>query len=226
MSSIPCTVLVVAKAPVAGLAKTRLAASVGPEAAAALAAAALLDTLDAVRRVDLVGRVVALTGDLGRAHGSDELGMMLADFVVLAQRGAGLDERLVAAHADAAGAVPGPVLQIGMDTPQVTAELLGASAERLVGDDVDSVFGPATDGGWWALGMSDPGLASFLQGIPMSRPDTGARTLAGLRRTGGTVVELPVLTDVDTLADLWPVADLLPAESRFRWAVEELGPTR
>jgi hypothetical protein len=39
-------------------------------------------------------------------------------------------------------------------------------------------------------------------------------------------VELPVLTDVDTLADLWPVADLLPAESRFRRAVEELGPTR
>ena len=46
--TVPVTVLVVAKAPVPGLAKTRLARTLGAEAAADLAAAALLDTLDAV----------------------------------------------------------------------------------------------------------------------------------------------------------------------------------
>jgi len=226
VTSVPCTVLVVAKAPVPGLAKTRLAADVGTDAAADIAAAALLDTLETVCRLGVAARVVALTGDLGLAHRADELAAMLDDFVVLAQRGAGLDERLAAAHADTAAVAPWPVLQIGMDTPQVTVELLETSAERLAADEVDSVFGPATDGGWWALGTSDPSCASFLLGIPMSRPDTGARTLAGLRRVVGTVVELPELTDVDTLADLWPVADLQPPGSRFRRAVERCGPPR
>ena len=223
MSSVACTLLVVAKAPVAGLAKTRLAEAVGPEAAAALAAAALLDTLDAVRSLDATAHVVALTGDLGLAHRADELDVMLADFVVLPQRGVGLDERIAAAHADAAAVAPGPVLQIGMDTPQITTGLLAASATALARPDVGGVFGPAADGGWWALGLSDPRSAIFLRGIPMSQSDTGARTLAGLQRTVGTVVQLPELTDVDTVADLWPVAALQPADSRFRLAVERQG---
>ena len=220
MSGVACTVLVVAKAPVAGLAKTRLAASVGPEAAADLASAALLDTLDAVRGVDATAHVVALTGDLARAHRAEELVALLADFVVLAQRGHGLDERLAAAHADAGAVAPGPVLQIGMDTPQVTSELLAASASSLAGPDVRGVLGPATDGGWWALGLTDPASAAFLRGIPMSQPDTGARTLAGRERAVGTVVQLPELRDVDTVDDLGPVAALQPAGSRFRRAVE------
>ena len=226
MSTDPCAVLVVAKAPVPGLAKTRLAADVGPELAAAIAAAALLDTLDAVRGLDHVARVVALTGNLDLAARSEELTAMLRDFVVLPQRGDGLDERLAAAHADAAAVVSVPILQIGMDTPQVTVELLGRATACLAADEVDGVFGPATDGGWWALGLSDPTRASFLHGIPMSRPDTGVRTLAGLRRAAGRIVELPELTDVDTVTDLWPVADLQPAGCRFRSVVEAFRPAR
>ncbi|MBX9920944.1 MAG: glycosyltransferase, partial [Mycolicibacterium frederiksbergense] len=61
------TVLVVAKAPVPGLAKTRLAAAVGDMMAADIAAAALLDTLDAVAAAPVSRRVVALTGDLRMA---------------------------------------------------------------------------------------------------------------------------------------------------------------
>jgi len=226
VSTLPCAVLVVAKAPVPGLAKTRLAADVGPEVAASIAAAALLDTLEAVRGLDVAARVVALTGDLALAACADELGHMLRDFVVLPQRGAGLDERLAAAHADSAEVASVPVLQIGMDTPQVTVELLGRAAECLAADAVDGVFGPATDGGWWALGLSDPARASFLRGIPMSQSDTGVRTLAALRRAAGSVVELEMLTDVDTVTDLWPVADLQPVGCRFRSAVEELLPAR
>jgi glycosyltransferase A (GT-A) superfamily protein (DUF2064 family) len=226
MSSVPCTVLVVAKAPVPGLAKTRLAAAVGAEAAASLAAAALLDTLDAVLAADVAARVVALTGDLGLAQRADELQSMLAGFDVLPQRGTGLDQRLVAAHADAATVAGGPVLQIGMDTPQVSARLLLESARSLADPAIDGVFGPATDGGWWALGLSDPARASFLHGIPTSQPDTGARTLEALRRSVSSVRELPELTDVDTVDDLWPVADLQPPGSRFRRAVEASRPAR
>ncbi|EUA53292.1 hypothetical protein I550_4928 [Mycobacterium intracellulare 1956] len=62
MTALPVTLLVVAKAPEPGRAKTRLAASVGDRVAAEIAAAALLDTLDAVADAPVAARVVALTG--------------------------------------------------------------------------------------------------------------------------------------------------------------------
>ncbi len=67
MTDLPVTLLVVAKAPEPGRAKTRLAATVGDRVAADIAAAALLDTLDAVAAAPAASRVVALTGDLDAA---------------------------------------------------------------------------------------------------------------------------------------------------------------
>ena len=84
---IPVSVLVVAKAPVPGLAKTRLAAGVGHDAAADIAAAALLDTLDAVAGSPVAARVVTLTGNLDDAKRSSEIRSRLADFIVVPQRG-------------------------------------------------------------------------------------------------------------------------------------------
>ena len=166
---IAVAVLVVAKAPVPGLAKTRLAASIGESAAADYAAAALLDTLDAVTAAPVAARVVALTGDLAAASRSAEIETRLADFTVLEQRGADFADRLANAHADAAAAADGlPVLQIGMDTPQVTADLLAECATALC--DADAVLGMARDGGWWVLGVTDPAMAECLREVPMSRP--------------------------------------------------------
>jgi len=220
VSPVDVTLLVVAKAPVPGLAKTRLAASIGPGAAADLAAAALLDTLAAVRDADVSARVVALTGDLGSARRAEELEELLTGCVVIAQRGDALGERLAAAHRDAADLASGPVLQIGMDTPQVTASLLTSAASALVGDGVDAVYGPAADGGWWALGLVEPHRASFLAGVTMSRADTGSCTLAGLKTIGLTVSELVTLTDVDTIDDVASVASELGPDSQFLLAVE------
>ena len=215
MSPVDAALLLVAKAPVPGLAKTRLAASIGPDAAADLAAAALLDTLTAVRDADVAARIVALTGDLGSARRAEELEVLLAGCVVIAQRGDALGERLAAAHRDAGDLAPGPVLQIGMDTPQVTPSLLTAAARELARDGVDAVYGPATDGGWWALGLAEPHRASFLAEVVMSRADTGERTLAGLQTIAPTVSELVALTDVDTIDDVATVASVLGPESQF-----------
>ena len=81
------TLVVIAKAPVPGQAKTRLAATVGDEAAADIAAATLLDTLDAVDATPVQARVVALTGDLDQASSGAEIRSRLADFTVVEQRG-------------------------------------------------------------------------------------------------------------------------------------------
>lgn len=208
---IPVTALIVAKAPVPGLAKTRLAAALGDRVAAGIAAAALLDTLDAVADTPLAAKVVAMTGDLASACQSEAIRERLSGFTVVEQRGDSFADRLANAHADAASAAgPMPVLQIGMDTPQVTAELLTRCARALLG--AHAVVGPARDGGWWLLGVADAATAECLRLVPMSRPDTGALTYAALLQTGSPVIVLEELADVDTVADISVVrADCRPS---------------
>jgi uncharacterized protein len=211
---IAVTVLVVAKAPVPGLAKTRLAADVGARGAADIAAAALLDTLDAVAAAPVAARVVALTGELDHASRAAELRERLRAFTVIDQRGTDFANRLANAHADAfAAAGPRPVLQIGMDTPQVTAELLTGCARTLLR--VPAVLGMAADGGWWVLGVRSPGIADVLREIATSRGDTGAVTLNALRANGVDVALVEELQDVDTIGDIEPVRAACSVGSRF-----------
>lgn len=206
-------VLVVAKAPVAGLVKTRLGATVGMPAAARLAAAALLDTVRAA--TEAVGPercVLALDGDLSAAERGDELVAAVAGWTVVPQRGDGLGERLAAAHHDAHAAGPqvqvGPVVQVGMDTPQVTAALLRDVAAGL--DTAGAVLGAAADGGWWVLALRDPHDAEVLRQVPMSTDRTGAATLDALVGAGLTVGATATLRDVDTADDAAAVAAAAP----------------
>jgi uncharacterized protein len=222
---IPVVVLVVAKAPVPGQAKTRLAASVGDTAAADIAAAALLDTLDAVAAAPVAARVVALTGELSAASSGAEITAGLADFIVVPQRGADFAERLANAHIDAAAASGGlPVLQIGMDTPQVTDELIGDCARELLA--ADAVLGLARDGGWWLLGVTEGAMADCLRTIPMSRSDTGAVTFAALENTGNHVSLVPTLADVDTIGDVDEVRRVCAPGSRFVRATRDVSHAR
>ena len=213
MTVLPVTLLVVAKAPVPGRAKTRLAATVGDQVAAELAAAALLDTLDAVADTPVATRVVALTGELDAAAGAAEIRRRLASFVVIGQRGNDFGDRLANAHVDAAAIGGQPVLQIGMDTPQVTAELLLHCARRLVESPV--VLGVARDGGWWVLGVDAPAFAECLRDVPMSRPDTSALTLKALRGNGVDVDLLDELADFDVADDVAAVREVCQPDSRF-----------
>lgn len=211
MSVLPVTLLVVAKAPEPGRAKTRLAATVGDRVAAEIAAAALLDTLDAVAAAPVAARVVALTGDLAGAANVAEIRQRLASFTVIAQRGEDFAARLANAHADAADGLP--VLQIGMDTPQVSADLLGGCARRLL--EAPAVLGPAHDGGWWVLGVGEPAMAQCLRTVPMSVPDTGELTLKALRDDGIDVVTVQTLADVDVVDDVAVVRGACAPGSRF-----------
>ena len=195
--------LVLAKAPVPGRVKTRLCPPCTPDQAAALAAAALADTLAAAGAAAPGGTVLAVEGGMAPPPG----------VTVHPQRAGSLGERIAAAFAE----LPGPVLQLGMDTPQVTPRLLGACLSALH-PGVDAVLGPAEDGGWWVLGLHDPGHARLLAGVPMSTPDTGRLTARALRGAGLRVGTLPALRDVDTWPDAVAVAGLAP-HGRFAAAV-------
>jgi uncharacterized protein len=213
LSVVPVTVLVVAKAPEPGRAKTRLAATVGDRVAADIAAAALMDTLDAVAAAPVAARVVAFTGDLDAAAGASEIRRRLESFTVIAQRGDAFADRLANAHADAADGHP--VLQIGMDTPQVTAELLTDCARRLLDGAPAAVLGLAHDGGWWVLGVHTPSIAECLRTVPMSRADTGELTLKALRDNGIDVISVQRLADIDVLDDVAEVRAACGPASRF-----------
>lgn len=198
------TLLVLAKAPVPGQVKTRLCPPCTGAQAAEVAAACLADTLDAVRASGAGRRVLALAGRPG--PGQDGL-------AVIPQRGAGLGERIAAAFADTAALGPPAhgIVQLGMDTPQVTGDLLDHCLATLAAPAVDAVLGPAEDGGWWAMGLRDPAAAALITTVPMSTPDTGRLTSQALRDAGLRVALLPVLRDVDHWADALAVAAAAPA---------------
>jgi rSAM/selenodomain-associated transferase 1 len=198
-------VIVIAKEPLPGRVKTRLTPALSPDAAARVAAAALADTLEAVAATAVARRVLVLDGAPGA--------WLPAGFDLIGQRGGGFDERLAAAFADCYATAPLPMVLIGMDTPQVTPDLILDAVQALVTGEADAVFGPAQDGGFWLLGLRRPDR-SLLAGIPMSRPDTGRLQLERLAEAGLRVALAPLLTDVDTFETARQVARQAPG-TRF-----------
>lgn len=195
----PLTIVVLAKRPRPGAVKTRLVPPLTHEDAAEVAAAALTDTLATVDRTPAHRRILALDGD--------PAGWQRPGWSVVPQAAGGLDQRIAAALAAASG----PVLLVGMDTPQlVPAHLLAFDPGRY-----DAALGPATDGGYWAIGLRDPRLAgAVVPGVPMSEATTAAVQLDRLRAARLAVQLLPQLTDVDTIETAEAVAQEAPA-SRF-----------
>jgi glycosyltransferase A (GT-A) superfamily protein (DUF2064 family) len=203
------TLLVIAKEPVPGRVKTRLTPPYTPLQAAVLAEGALTDTLHTVLRVPARRRALVLDGVAGP--------WLPPGFDVVPQASGCLDERIAAAFAQCGD---GPALLVGMDTPQLTSDVLA----RVGRDGHDAWFGPAFDGGFWALGLADPRRADALvRGVPMSSARTGALQRGRLARAGLSIGDLPVLRDVDTAADAAAVVACCPPGSRFAAALASCG---
>jgi len=189
-------VLVMAKEPRPGRVKTRLCPPCSPGEAATVAEAALVDTLAAVASCSVGRKVVALDGRPGP--------WLPPGFEVIPQRGRDFNERLVNAWSDTGGAG----IQIGMDTPQITASELDGLLREL--DRTDAVLGHALDGGWWAIGWRQADPAAMFAGIPMSTPHTGRAQESRIRRLGLRFHRAAPKRDIDTIADLRIVADHHP----------------
>jgi len=186
-----------AKQPVAGRAKTRLAADIGDEEAAQIATGLIIETVrlalsvwpgevrmavwpDAshplfhrLRQHTRIGFERQAEGDLG-----DKM---------LAALHAGLDEGYATAV-------------MGCDAPQCPPMALEQAAAALA--DGANPFGGAEDGGFWLIGLSEhaPGL---FDGIDWDAPQTGAKTRESARAIGLDLDDsLPVLFDLDTVDEL------------------------
>lgn len=200
----------VAKAPVPGRVKTRLCPPLTADEAADVALAALVDTIAAADASGADERVIALDGVPGA--------WVPSGWRIVPQRGVTLSDRLAAAWADAGA----PAVQIGMDTPQLSGDILNEAMSGVL--EHGCALGPATDGGWWSLGLRMVVEGAF-EGVPMSRSDTRQRQVARLQSLGWPPHILSEMTDVDTWADAETVAHAAPktqfAESvsaiRRRW---------
>ena len=189
-------VAVLAKAPVAGLAKTRLIPALGPRGAARLQRQFIRRTLQtaAAARLGPVTLWCAPHAEhrffraLHRTMGVD----------CQVQPGGDLGERMDAAFR--LHCAQGPLLLIGTDCPALSPEQLRQAAQALC-DGHDAVFGPAEDGGYVLVGLRSPQPALF-SGMTWSTPAVMAETRARACAQGLRVVELETLWDVDVPADL------------------------
>ncbi len=193
-----CHIAVFAKAPLPGLAKTRLAPALGPAGAAALAERLLNHAVAQAVAAGLGPVTVWATPDathpafarLRALHG-----------VKLAVQGSGdLGARMAAtfAHTLAADATT-PLLLMGSDAPALTAARLRQAAAALRGS--PAVFVPALDGGYALVGLRAP-VPSLFSGMVWSTPQVMADTRARLAAAGVAHSELPAVADIDEPADL------------------------
>ena len=188
-------ILVFAKAPRPGFAKTRLIPLLGAEGAAALHARLIKHTLQTVKRA-AVG-VIELHG----TPADDDFLRYCADRYdaqLLEQSAGDLGARMCAALRDALNSCTGAIL-VGTDCAALTVRQVRRAA-RALGDGSDAVFVPTEDGGYALIGLArcDAGL---FEGIAWSTPAVMDETRTRLRDLGWRWHELDTVWDVDYPAD-------------------------
>lgn len=195
MNAARCALVVLAKAPLAGLAKTRLIPALGADGAARLAAWLLERTMHAAFDSGL--DPVELCAAPDSTHPA--IAAWAARGARLAEQGEGdLGARIARAFARAFTSSP-RVLLIGTDAPRLDAPLLREAARALEAH--DAVFVPALDGGYALVGLRRPAPRLF-EAMPWSTPALMARTRERLHALGLTHAELAPLADIDEPADL------------------------
>jgi rSAM/selenodomain-associated transferase 1 len=193
-------VMVMAKAPEPGLAKTRLAPALGAAGAARLARRFLAETVAQALAAKL-GRVeLCCAPDVRHPAFIEEA---RDDRVTLAAQGDG-DLGVRMARAVARGLARAPrVLVVGTDAPALDAQVLRAASEALAGH--DAVFVPAFDGGYALVGLRTVDMAAWrplFEHMPWSTDRVMALTRERLAAAGLAHAELPAIADVDTPDDL------------------------
>ncbi len=185
---------VIAKEPVAGQAKTRLAAALGPQGAAHLAAAMLRDTIRAVARVDAAPWLCFTPGEA-----RERMARLAPGFGLLPQRGDGLGERLAACLEELTDRGADKVAIIAADTPHLPLAAYQAGFALL--DEADVTLGPSLDGGYYLIGARRPAPELFA-GVPMGTDAVLEATLERARHAGLEVRLLPPARDLDRVEDL------------------------
>jgi len=199
--------VVIAEQPIPGATKTRLCPPLTPDQAADLYSALLLDTLDLARRAQSVDDSLHLAIAYTPMDAAAYFSQLAPDFELLFQEGPDLGARLhhVLSLSLAMGHLQ--VAAIGSDSPVLPAAFIGQAFDHLEAG-ADVVLGPAEDGGYYLIAMSQP-QPTILLPVQMSTPQVLSDTLALAEQAGLRVTLLPTWPDVDTMADVRLLVRLL-----------------
>ena len=188
--------IVVAKRPAPGNTKTRLSPPLSPKQASALYECFLADTLDQIRQVEGVKRVIAYLPDDARNY----FHRLAPDFQLIQQQGPNLGARLDHALTSYLSRGYEHAVIMDSDSPTLPASHL-SQAFAALSDGAQVVLGPCEDGGYYLIGCSQP-VPRLLREVRMSTPTVAADTIALAREEGLHLTQLPAWYDVDDGASL------------------------
>jgi len=188
--------------PERGVGKTRLASTIGVDAAHDLGRAMLLDVCEAVRATALCHATVFVEP----AERIDDTSVLTDIPDARAQTAGDIGTRMLAAARVLEGDGYGPIVLVGSDLPLLVPAHIHHALRALRRADV--VFGPASDGGYTLVGMHRPQPALFEDpAIEWGGADVLAASCAAAERAGLGYGLLPESFDVDTAADLERLRD-------------------
>ena len=194
---LPAVVTIMAKAPRAGVGKTRLCPPLSPDEAAGLYRCFLLDTIDRIRALEGASVAIAHAAATDRAFFEDAC----PELVLVAQHGPDLGTRLANVFDQLFGRGFRAVLAMGADTPTLPGEFLRRALDALADPRLDLALGPTEDGGYYLIGLRAPRPELF-EGIPWSTSRVFDETMRRARAVTLNVAVLPRWYDVDTIDDL------------------------
>jgi len=196
-----CALAVMAKAPRAGKVKTRLAPPLTLEEAAALNVCFLRDTTANIAAVCERGGAAGLVCYTPVGDEAAFEGILPENFALIAQRGDGFGERLLAAAKDILACGYGAVCLIDSDSPTMPAGALAMAVRELAREGDRIVLGGSDDGGYYLIGMKRAHAAAF-ENVTWSTGSVYRETVENVRVAGVELVELPTWYDVDDSATL------------------------
>jgi len=188
-------VVILARAPELGKVKTRLAAELGDQEALVIYTWLAENTAQVVASLPHCDRIVAYTP---KDAGVRMRGWLGDGFSFEAQCDGDLGARMAHGFNRRFEENADRVLLIGTDAPGISVTILEEGLAALSHNDV--VFGPALDGGYYAIGLRATHTVLF-ENISWSATDTLFQSIAAARRCGLSVQLLPQLSDIDTAQD-------------------------
>jgi uncharacterized protein len=196
--SMTARLIIFAKEPHPGQVKTRLSPPLSPEAVAQLYHCFIQDILDEMARMPEMRLAVAFSPPTARAFFRR---LAPPGTNLFPQEGADLGERMARAFARSFAAGFGPVLLRGSDVPDLPAAMVSEAHAVLAAGQAQVVLGPATDGGYHLVGLTEPQAALF-RGPAWSSNTVLTDTLHLARQLSLKVHLLPPWPDIDTYDDL------------------------
>ncbi len=184
-----------AKVPEAGKVKTRLQPYLTPEQSAGFAKCLLQDTISKAKAFE--NKLIIAYSPIERRDFFDSL--MNHNFVLFAQTGENLGERIFAAFEFAFKNELDSILMIGTDSPTFPSDFLSTAFQIL--EQKDSILGETEDGGFYLIGLRKLDQRIF-ENVEWSSKRTFEQTKNNLEKLDFTWSELPIWYDVDEPGDL------------------------